>query len=100
MQMSFIYEDHCHRYLQSSASLVHHLCFRCIFHYLASSKCLNEILFCFLQLTDSKDLCFHVSCKCLGPVIVHALDEKARAYYNLESLWTGEMAPKGPDQVS
>ncbi|KAF8378137.1 hypothetical protein HHK36_029474 [Tetracentron sinense] len=31
-----------------------------------------------------------------GTVIVHALDEKARAYYNLESLWTTEMSPKGP----
>lgn len=25
-----------------------------------------------------------------GTVIVHALDEKARAYYNLENLWMGE----------
>ncbi|XXG79608.1 hypothetical protein AAC387_Pa09g0642 [Persea americana] len=33
-----------------------------------------------------------------GPVIIHALDEKARAYYNLESLWTAEMESKGPDQ--
>ncbi|XP_058093891.1 protein Iojap-related, mitochondrial [Magnolia sinica] len=30
-----------------------------------------------------------------GTVIVHALDEKARSYYNLESLWTTEMSPKG-----
>nr|CAD1819998.1 unnamed protein product [Ananas comosus var. bracteatus] len=29
-----------------------------------------------------------------GTVIVHALDEKARAYYNLESLWTKEMSPR------
>ncbi|XP_010248887.1 PREDICTED: protein Iojap-related, mitochondrial [Nelumbo nucifera] len=33
-----------------------------------------------------------------GTVIVHALDEKARAYYNLESLWTTEISPKGPNQ--
>ncbi|XP_043704037.1 protein Iojap-related, mitochondrial [Telopea speciosissima] len=33
-----------------------------------------------------------------GTVIVHALDEKARAYYNLESLWTTEMSPSGPNQ--
>ncbi|XP_038986817.1 protein Iojap-related, mitochondrial [Phoenix dactylifera] len=33
-----------------------------------------------------------------GTVIVHALDEKARAYYNLESLWTTEISPKGPSQ--
>ncbi|XP_010912848.1 protein Iojap-related, mitochondrial isoform X2 [Elaeis guineensis] len=33
-----------------------------------------------------------------GTVIVHALDEKARAYYNLESLWTAEISPKGPNQ--
>ncbi|KAJ9709739.1 hypothetical protein PVL29_001286 [Vitis rotundifolia] len=31
-----------------------------------------------------------------GTVIVHALDEKARAYYNLESLWTTETSPKEP----
>eukprot|EP00262_Sarcandra_glabra_P013366 TRINITY_DN3686_c0_g1_i2.p1 TRINITY_DN3686_c0_g1~~TRINITY_DN3686_c0_g1_i2.p1 ORF type:complete len:184 (+),score=34.92 TRINITY_DN3686_c0_g1_i2:387-938(+) len=29
-----------------------------------------------------------------GTVIVHALEEKARAYYNLESLWMTEMSPK------
>ncbi|URE13693.1 hypothetical protein MUK42_21636 [Musa troglodytarum] len=34
-----------------------------------------------------------------GNVIVHALEEKARAYYNLESLWTTEMTPKGPNLV-
>ncbi|XP_077210254.1 lojap-related protein [Tasmannia lanceolata] len=33
-----------------------------------------------------------------GSVIVHALDEKARAYYNLESLWTAGTNQKGPDQ--
>ncbi|WOL04150.1 protein Iojap-related, mitochondrial [Canna indica] len=32
-----------------------------------------------------------------GNVIVHALEEKARAYYNLESLWMTEMTPKGPN---
>nr|CAN71690.1 hypothetical protein VITISV_039292 [Vitis vinifera] len=31
-----------------------------------------------------------------GTVIVHALDEKARAYYNLESLWTTETSPNEP----
>ncbi|KAF5741143.1 protein Iojap-related mitochondrial [Tripterygium wilfordii] len=29
-----------------------------------------------------------------GKIIVHALDEKARAYYNLESLWNTETSPK------
>jgi len=32
-----------------------------------------------------------------GNVTVHALDEKARLYYNLESLWTGKKVPKDPD---
>ncbi|OMO81431.1 Ribosome-associated, Iojap-like protein [Corchorus olitorius] len=31
-----------------------------------------------------------------GRVIVHALDEKARAYYNLENLWTGKTGQKEP----
>ncbi|KAE9604810.1 putative protein Iojap/ribosomal silencing factor RsfS [Lupinus albus] len=31
-----------------------------------------------------------------GKVIVHALDEKARAYYNLEGLWTPETLQKDP----
>ncbi|XWS69195.1 hypothetical protein CRYUN_Cryun04dG0158800 [Craigia yunnanensis] len=31
-----------------------------------------------------------------GRVIVHALDEKARAYYNLEKLWTEKMVQKEP----
>ncbi|XP_031479009.1 protein Iojap-related, mitochondrial [Nymphaea colorata] len=33
-----------------------------------------------------------------GGIIVHALDEKARSYYNLESLWTTEMQPRAPNQ--
>ncbi|KAJ0972369.1 hypothetical protein J5N97_020328 [Dioscorea zingiberensis] len=33
-----------------------------------------------------------------GHVIVHALEEKARSYYNLESLWTTEASPKIPNQ--
>ncbi|KAG0462596.1 hypothetical protein HPP92_021072 [Vanilla planifolia] len=33
-----------------------------------------------------------------GTVIIHALDEKARAYYNLESLWTNEMIDKETSQ--
>ncbi|KAL3581984.1 hypothetical protein D5086_016316 [Populus alba] len=33
-----------------------------------------------------------------GKVIVHALDEKARAYYNLESLWTSDASKEEPDQ--
>ncbi|KAG0461077.1 hypothetical protein HPP92_021374 [Vanilla planifolia] len=33
-----------------------------------------------------------------GTVIIHALDEKARAYYNLESLWTNEMINKETSQ--
>ncbi|KAL9401997.1 hypothetical protein Peur_005846 [Populus x canadensis] len=33
-----------------------------------------------------------------GKVIVHALDEKARAYYNLESLWTSDASNEEPDQ--
>ncbi|KAI4336615.1 hypothetical protein L6164_015119 [Bauhinia variegata] len=31
-----------------------------------------------------------------GKVIIHALDEKARAYYNLESLWNCETLEKEP----
>ncbi|CAN6937646.1 unnamed protein product [Brassica oleracea] len=27
---------------------------------------------------------------CVGKFVVHALDDKARVYFNLESLWTGE----------
>ncbi|KAG5240275.1 protein Iojap-related [Salix suchowensis] len=33
-----------------------------------------------------------------GKVIVHALDEKARAYYNLESLWTSDVSKEEPVQ--
>ncbi|XP_044494091.1 protein Iojap-related, mitochondrial [Mangifera indica] len=33
-----------------------------------------------------------------GKVIVHALDEKARAYYNLENLWTMETSKAEPAQ--
>ncbi|KAK1290476.1 hypothetical protein QJS10_CPB18g00488 [Acorus calamus] len=33
-----------------------------------------------------------------GTVIVHALEEKARSYYNLEGLWMKEMSPEEPDQ--
>lgn len=36
---------------------------------------------------------------CLGKVIVHALDEKARAYYNLERLWTPGTIQNEPDGV-
>lgn len=34
-----------------------------------------------------------------GSIIVHALDENARAYYDLESLWTKERLSKGSNQV-
>ncbi|MQL71146.1 hypothetical protein Taro_003463 [Colocasia esculenta] len=34
-----------------------------------------------------------------GPVVVHALDEKARSYYNLENLWAAEKSPELPSQV-
>nr|XP_043624410.1 protein Iojap-related, mitochondrial [Erigeron canadensis] len=33
-----------------------------------------------------------------GSLIVHALDEKARAYYNLEQLWTSKEASKEQNQ--
>jgi len=33
-------------------------------------------------------------------VIVHALDEKARAYYNLEGLWTPGGIQNEHDEVS
>ncbi|CAH8362855.1 unnamed protein product [Eruca vesicaria subsp. sativa] len=33
-----------------------------------------------------------------GKFVVHALDEKARVYFNLESLWTGE--PSSPNDNS
>ncbi|XP_048440877.1 protein Iojap-related, mitochondrial-like, partial [Pyrus x bretschneideri] len=29
-----------------------------------------------------------------GKVIIHALDENARAYYNLEALWTSKKSEK------
>jgi len=32
-------------------------------------------------------------------VIIHALDEKARAYYNLEGLWTPGTIQHEPDGV-
>ncbi|KAK4283492.1 hypothetical protein QN277_000436 [Acacia crassicarpa] len=32
-----------------------------------------------------------------GRVIVHALDEKARAYYNLENIWNSQTLEKEPD---
>ncbi|XP_050373622.1 protein Iojap-related, mitochondrial [Argentina anserina] len=33
-----------------------------------------------------------------GKVIIHALDENARAYYNLETLWTAKPTEKEPIQ--
>lgn len=33
-----------------------------------------------------------------GSIIVHAFDEKARAYYNLESRWTDETSTKEQTQ--
>ncbi|KAG9446004.1 hypothetical protein H6P81_012132 [Aristolochia fimbriata] len=33
-----------------------------------------------------------------GNMVIHALEEKARAYYDLDSLWTTEMSAQGPDQ--
>jgi len=41
-----------------------------------------------------------VICFALGKVIVHALDEKAREYYNLEGLWTTETSQKESNQVT
>lgn len=35
----------------------------------------------------------------VGKVIIHALDENAREYYNLEDLWTTETPEKEPIQV-
>lgn len=34
-----------------------------------------------------------------GNVVVHALDEKARTYYDLEGLWSKGTAPKESEQV-
>ncbi|CAN1152362.1 Protein Iojap-related, mitochondrial [Linum perenne] len=34
-----------------------------------------------------------------GRVIVHALDENARAYYKLENLWNSDASQKDPAQV-
>lgn len=36
----------------------------------------------------------------LGKVIVHALDEKARAYYNLEDLWSKKKPEEDTIQVN
>lgn len=33
-----------------------------------------------------------------GTIVVHALDEKARAYYNLEKLWESEISNDQQDQ--
>lgn len=33
-----------------------------------------------------------------GPVIIHALDEKARSYYKLENLWMSERPTNKPDE--
>jgi len=38
-------------------------------------------------------------CFSSGKIIVHALDEKAREYYNLEGLWTTETSQKEPNPV-
>ncbi|CAN1152363.1 Protein Iojap-related, mitochondrial [Linum perenne] len=35
----------------------------------------------------------------VGRVIVHALDENARAYYKLENLWNSDASQKDPAQV-
>lgn len=35
----------------------------------------------------------------LGSLIVHALDEKARAYYNLEQLWTSKESTNEQTQI-
>lgn len=38
---------------------------------------------------------------CVGKFVVHALDEKARGYFNLESLWSAESsATDTSDQVN
>lgn len=38
---------------------------------------------------------------CVGKFVVHALDEKARAYFNLESLWTAKTSDNdNSDQVN
>jgi hypothetical protein len=37
---------------------------------------------------------------CSGKVIVHALDENARAYYNLEGLWTCGTLQNEPVEVN
>lgn len=39
------------------------------------------------------------TCFSSGKIIVHALDEKAREYYNLEGLWTKETSQKEPNLV-
>lgn len=35
-----------------------------------------------------------------GPLIIHAFDEKVRAYYNLERQWTGETSNKEQNEVN
>lgn len=38
---------------------------------------------------------------CVGKFVVHALDEKARAYFNLESLWSAKTSDNdNSDQVN
>jgi hypothetical protein len=35
-----------------------------------------------------------------GSIIIHALEERARAYYDLESIWSKEVSPNTSVQVS
>jgi ribosomal silencing factor RsfS len=34
-----------------------------------------------------------------GSIIIHALEERAREYYNLESIWSKEVSPNTSVQV-
>jgi hypothetical protein len=65
------------------------------------NKMLN-IMFCIsfynLRILDIHRFVFLI-CFSSGKVIVHALDEKAREYYNLEGLWATETSQKETNQV-
>jgi hypothetical protein len=43
----------------------------------------------YVMMVSSYNITFVVS----GSIIIHALEERAREYYDLESIWTKEVSP-------
>lgn len=50
----------------------------------------------YVMMVSSYNITFVVS----GSIIIHALEERAREYYDLESIWTKEVSPNISVQVS